>query len=376
MRTTGSQGLIVGKLKFAAAVAVCLAATGLLAPAASADSAVQAPRAASKAPIYQPGKSKFPVIGANGPVVGVNLWAKENYTTAQTKAYGTRMLSYIKNVLHAGAVDIVWNFFAPSYTSNQVKWTSSTLTVANVAILTQIAQQDHLLVEYRPMMFVLNAVNNWEGMISPRSDPQWFDAYYHAMIPYLHMAERYHVNEYVAGTEMDGVSRSPLWNSFLIKCAKIYKGVLSYADHQYLYFPHKRFQIPPVGLVGLDDYEPLNLPPTATLAQVVAAYEQYFSTVPASLLRRTALDETGIQARAGAYQEPSFMYIPGTLDTEVQVNWYTAACMAMKRFRLRAVFFWKVDLADNPAFPASSLSTFEGKPGAQAIGHCAAILAG
>jgi hypothetical protein len=70
------------------------------------------------------------------------------------------------------------------------------------------------------------------------------------------------------------------------------------------------------------------------------------------------------------------MYIPGTLDTEVQVNWYTAACMAMKRFRLRAVFFWKVDLADNPAFPASSLSTFEGKPGAQAIGHCAAILAG
>jgi len=367
----------VRKLKFAAAAVLCLAATGLLVPDAFAAGAVQVPKAATSAAVYKPAKSKFPVIGANGPVVGVNLWAKEDYTAAQTRADGIRMMSYIKNVLHAGAVDIVWNFFAPSYASTQVKWTSSTLTPQNVAILTQIAKQDHLLVEYRPMMFVLNVVNNWEGMISPSNDAAWFAAYYHANIPYLRLAEKYHVNEFVAGTEMDGVSRSPLWNSFLIKSAKLYKGVFSYADHQYLYFPHKRFQIPPVGLVGLDDYEPLNLPSTATQAQVTAAYEQYFSTVPAALLRRTALDETGIQARAGAYQEPSFMYIPGTLDTEVQVNWYTAACMAMKRFHLRAVFFWKVDLADYPlTHPASSLSTFEGKPGAQAIGRCAAILKG
>lgn len=365
----------VGKLKCAAAAVVCLAATGLLAPTASADTVGRAPKVSGKAPVYKPGKSAFPVIGAKGPVVGVNLWAKENYTAAQTQAYGTRMLSYIKNKLHAGAVDIVWNFFAPSYASNEVEWTSSTLAPANVAILTRIAQQDHLLVEYRPMMFVLNVVNNWEGMISPRSDAQWFDSYYHAMIPYLSLAEKYHVNEYVAGTEMDGVSRSPLWNSFLIKCAKIYKGVLSYADHEYRYFP-PRTQLPPVGLVGLDDYEPLNLPSSASLAQVAAAYEHYFTTVPKALLRRTALDETGIQARAGAYQQPSFMYIPGPLDAEVQANWYTAACMAVKRFDLRAVFFWKVDLADNPAYPASSLSTFEGRIGAQAIGRCAAIIAG
>lgn len=366
----------MGKLKLAAAAAVCLAATGLLAPAASADSAFRLPGAVGKAPtVYKPGKSAFPVIGAKGPVVGVNLWAKENYTTAQTEAYGARMLSYIKNDLHAGAVDIVWNVFAPSYTSNQVVATSSTLTAANVGILTGIAEKDHLLVEYRPMMFVLNAVNNWEGMIKPRNDAQWFNSYYNAMVSYLRLAQKYHVNEYVTGTEMDGVSRSALWNSFLIKCAKIYKGELSYADHQYLYFPHSRYQIPPVGLVGLDDYEPLNLPATASLAQVVAAYEHWFTSVPKALLRRTVLDETGIQARAGAYQQPSFMYIPGALDAAVQANWYTAACMAVKKFDLRGVFFWKVDLADNPAYPASSLSTFEGRVGAKAISGCAAILA-
>lgn len=362
-------------MKLAAAAAVCLAAASLLAPAASAASVGHAPSAASKVPVYKPGKSKFPVIGAKGPVLGVNLWAKTNYSPAETKVYGTRMLAYIKNTLHAGAVDIVWNFFAPSYTSNLVKWTSQTLTGKDVGILTQIAEKDHLLVEYRPMMFVANVLNNWEGMISPSNDGRWFFEYYKANYPYLLMAEKYHINEYVVGTEMDGVSQSRLWNPLLINFAKIYKGVLSYADHENRYFP-PGFQIPPVWLVGLDDYEPLHLPPTAPLAQVVAAYEQYFKKVPASLLRRTALDETGIQARAGAYQEPSFMFIPGTLDPEVQVNWYTAACMAVKKLHMRAVFIWKVDLADNPAHPASSLSTFEGRAGAKAIARCASILAG
>jgi hypothetical protein len=41
---------------------------------------------------------------------------------------------------------------------------------------------------------------------------------------------------------------------------------------------------------------------------------------------------------------------------------------------LRAVFFWKVDLTDNPAFPASSMSTFEGRPSAAVISACAKTL--
>ena len=39
----------------------------------------------------------------------------------------------------------------------------------------------------------------------------------------------------------------------------------------------------------------------------------------------------------------------------------TAACRTVRRFHLHDVFFWKADLTDNPAHPAWSLSTFEGK---------------
>jgi hypothetical protein len=39
-------------------------------------------------------------------------------------------------------------------------------------------------------------------------------------------------------------------------------------------------------------------------------------------------------------------------------------------------FFWKVDLADNQAHPATSLSTWEGRLGAVAISRCASIIKG
>ena len=58
----------------------------------------------------------------------------------------------------------------------------------------------------------------------------------------------------------------------------------------------------------------------------------------------------------------------------MQVNWFTAACSTVRRFHMRGVFFFKVNLTDNPAHPAKSLSTFEGKEGVSAIRQCVQIL--
>ncbi|MGA2539543.1 MAG: hypothetical protein ABSF53_26285 [Terracidiphilus sp.] len=101
--------------------------------------------------------------------------------------------------------------------------------------------------------------------------------------------------------------------------------------------------------------------------------ERKFAKVPASVLRRTAIDETGIGARAGAYKHPPAIGRRGRLDEQVQANWFTAVCRTVRQYHMRGVFFWKVDLTDNPAYPATSLSTFEGRKGAQAISECAQI---
>ena len=74
------------------------------------------------------------------PVLGVDLYATNNYSAATTAAFATRTLTYIKTVLHANAVGILWNLYAPSRTSNFVQARASSLTAANVDIVTKIAK--------------------------------------------------------------------------------------------------------------------------------------------------------------------------------------------------------------------------------------------
>jgi hypothetical protein len=316
-------------------------------------------------------------LGANAPVVGVNLYAVTNYTAAQTTAYGERTLPYIKNTLHASAVDLVWNMYSPGYHSNSIVTSkTTTLTAANIAILTKIAQGDGLYVEYRPLIFVQTTGNTWEGLIDPSNPAKWFDSYYAQNLPYLKMAQHFHINEYVIGTEMKRLSPAKQWKSFLAESAKVFRGQISYAQNQYVYFPPYT-DLPPTALTGVDMYEPLkSLSPWAPLSKVEAAYDKFFAQMPASVLRRSAIQETGIEARAGAYQEPPNLTLTGTLDPAIQYNWFMAGCEAVKRFHLRSIFFWKVDLADNPAHPATSLSTWEGRLGAVAISRCASIIKG
>jgi hypothetical protein len=328
------------------------------------------------------GETDLPVLGNSEPVLGVDLYAPENYTAAQVEADGERTLAYIKNVLKADAVGIVWNFYTASPYSDAIEATGTTLSASNVGILTKIATQDHLLVEYRPLILVPSAPDHWEGLINPYPPVEWFHSYYQAELPYLRIAQQLGVREFVTASEMQDLNSSPLWPSFFAAVSHVYHGVISYSSWDGNYFgsaPGTWFQVArpallPTKYVGMDMYWHMNLPADATAAEVTAAWEALFSRVPRSVLRRTAIDETGIQARAGAYSTPEDLAAPGLLSEQVQVNWFTAACATVHRYHMRGVFFFKVDLADNPAHPAESLSTFEGREGAAAISECAQTL--
>jgi hypothetical protein len=324
------------------------------------------------AAVLQPGSALGPSSDAP-PVLGVDLYALNNYPAAVVKADGLRMLAYIKNVLKADAVGIVWNFYASGPHSNAVEATAATLSASNVAILTRIAHQDHLLVEYRPLIMVSRQPSNWEGFIIPSSPAEWFSNYYSTELPYLRVAQKLGVSEFVTATEMHGLNSSSLWPSFFDRVTQVYHGIASYSAWDGDYFSGTK-NLLPVKYLGMDMYSRLDLPSSASSGEVTAAWERLFGQMPASVLERTAIDETGIEARAGAYQHPPSMRIRGQLDEQVQANWYTAACATVHRYHMRGVFFWKVDLTDYPAHPATSLSTFEGKEGAVAISECAQLL--
>ena len=328
------------------------------------------------------GKSDLPVLGGSRPVLGVDLYALRNYPAAEVRADGERMLGYVKNVLRADAVGIVWNFYAPNRYSDNVGATRHTLSARNVGILTKIAMRYGLLVEYRPLILVPSQHNPWEGLISPYPPAGWFRNYYNAELPYLKMAQRLRVREFVTATELQDINSSPLWPSFFTRVSRLYHGSISYTAWDGNYFGHSpdtvvqtaKPELLPAKYVGMDMYWHMHLQATATSAQVTGAWQALFGKVPAPLLRRTAIDETGIPARAGAYRNPGDLGLPGRRSEQVQVNWFTAACATVHRYHMRGVFFWKVDLTDNPAHPATSLSTFEGRKGAAAISECARTL--
>jgi hypothetical protein len=362
-------------------LAIGLAAAGCANPP---DPATPSGRPATTA--SAPAASEWPVLGAGRrPVLGADLYALSDYPAAVVRADGRRVLSYVKHVLKADAVGIVWDFYAASDHSDAVKATGGTLSARDVGILTRIAARDHLLVEYRPVILVPGRRSNpWAGLIVPSDPVRWFSSYYRAELPYLKLAQRLGVREFVTETELHKLNDSPLWPSFLARVSHVYHGVVSYAAWDGDYFaaapgtPVQRgtplVHMLPVPYLGMDMYWHMHLRAAATSAQVTAAWEALFANVPAPELRRTAVDETGIQARAGAYADPPDLTLPGRRSERVQVNWFTAACATVRRYHMRGVFFWKVDLTDNPAHPARSLSTFEGRKGAAAISECARIL--
>jgi hypothetical protein len=328
--------------------------------------------------------SSGPVLGISKPVLGVDVYALSNYPASEVRVDGQRVLSYIKTVLKADAVGIVWNYFATGDSSAAVRSTRDTLSARNVAILTKIADSYGLQVEYRPVMLVPRLQNPWSGKILPANPVKWFDSYYRAELPYLRAAQRLGVREFVAQTEMHSLNDSPFWQPFLAKAAKVYHGVLSYAAWDGDYFgadpgapvqaglPNTHFLPPPY--LGMDMYWHTQLRASASQTEVTQAWEALFSKAPPAILRRTAIDEMGIQARAGAYRDPPALDQAGRASDLVQARWFTAACATVAHFHMRGVFFWKVDLTDNPSHPATSLSTFEGRKAATAISACAKVL--
>jgi hypothetical protein len=357
-------------------IAVTLAAAGLLAAACGHP---LIPASALKPPVKThhasptPTSTPLAAYKVKPPVLGVDLYAQNNYTPAENFILGVRTISYIKNVLHASAVGILWNFYSPGRTSDAVQARASTMSVADIVMLTKIARRYGLSVEWRPLLFVPSHANNpWEGLISPPDPEKWFDSYFSVEYPYLKAAQKLHVSEFVTQTELHLLNTSPLWGSFFQRVGKVYHGVVSYASWYGDYLPPKG-QLLPVRLYGMDMYKALNLKYNASLAHVTADWESVFADVPESVLERTALDEEGIEARRGAYKLPPNLGAPGVPDETVQANWFTAACRTAEHYHMRAVYFFKVDLTDNPLEPADSLSTFEGREGAVAISQCASI---
>jgi hypothetical protein len=295
-----------------------------------------------------------PTPEPSGPMtVGVDLYDTQDYSLEQTKALGNRAISYIANTLKVKSVGIAWDYTVPALTSDQVNTASAvTPSAADIQALTQIARAHGLRVEYRVLLEVAGQ-NGQSESLRPASTQTWLSSLLTAETPELRLAQQERVSEFIVGTETAAIEGSPLWKGFFTQAGKIYSGTLSYATWGGSpasggFFSSKRV-LPPIGLYGVTAYPSVSLPAGASLSQLTAAWVKFLRTAPESVLRRTAIDEIGIPAAVGSYSDPwNWNDATGTPDDQVQANWFEAACDAAVAAHLRAIYFWNVNLSDNP----------------------------
>jgi hypothetical protein len=306
------------------------------------------------------------------PLVGVNLYVNSNYSLAQTEDLGARDLKYFARDLKLKAVSIAWDYNVPSRTSDIVTASPSrTPTIADLAALTSIARSYGMRVEYRAL-YALGNSDSRGTSIQPKNLSAWLRSLLATETPALKLAQRDHVSEFVAGTEMASIDQSPLWGGFFAEAAREYRGILSYANwgggpERGGFFSTRR-DLLPLKYFGASAYPPIDLPPTASVAQLKQAWVAFLRQAPESLLRVTALDELGIPEVAGAYKDPyEWDGLAGaTPDPAIQANWYKAACQAADLVHVRAIYFWSAVLSSDPANARSSLVGFEDHPATEA----------
>jgi hypothetical protein len=311
---------------------------------------------------------------ANGskPLVGVNLYVNENYSLKDVEAWGARDLKYLHDTLGLNAVAIDWDFNVPNKYADVVKASATrTPSIADIKALTDIAKSYGMRVEYR-ILFAIDNKDSRDSSIDPKNLGRWLDWLLATETPALKLAANERVPEFVVGSEMASIDQSGLWGGFFTKAAKIYDGILSYAQwggrtDSGGFFSQYRVLLPTADF-GASAYPSIALPPNASVASLTDAWEHFLTDhTPASVLRSTAIDEIGIPALAGSYNDPwQWDNLTGTADPTIQARWFTAACKAVTAEHMRGIYFWSFTLKDDPANPFNSLVGFLGRPGSLA----------
>ena len=307
--------------------------------------------------------------------VGTDLYVSGPLTPASADSLAARDLGWIRDDLHVRDVQVDWNLYS---TGSSVYAGAATPSPAVIATVTAMARDRFGMTVTFRVLFTVPAPPGRTGRILPADQGAWFASLYAAEEPYLAAAQRDGVTEFIAGTERTAIETAAGWGKFYRQAARVYSGPLSYATWGgrpgYAGVTDGNLaQLPPVRDYGITAYPDAALTAGASQTQVTAAWTAYLQHVPRAVLRRTALDEVGIPAAAGAYRDPwDFNAYGGAADDAVQARWFTAACTAARKLRMRGVWFFPVFLGDNPYDPYPGLAKFEDRPAAvAAIAACA-----
>jgi hypothetical protein len=314
----------------------------LLAGALASSAALLAPTlsAASSAHTAKPWN---PVKG-----IAVDLSLSSNITDKQAIATGNQLFSSIATRFHANAVSFNFPYWQSSSQANDPQRTAMTPSPGRLVLLTELAHHYGLAVQYRPYLYERNLTNQSRPTIMPSNPALWFHNYWTFLEPYLESANEAGAASFSVALEF--TSLLPFlssWERLVEQARTIYAGPLFYSQQ---HIPQASI---PLTQRGYDAYQPIHLPSDryVSIAAFTAGFIRNMRVVgmqstPADL----TLEEVGIPAVSGAYDQPNWFHYPtGTkVDRTVQADWFAGACNALVALHLPGIYFWSIDFNTFP----------------------------
>jgi hypothetical protein len=365
-----TSALLAGAVVAPAGCAIAPGHTSGVAQVTQSAAATHSARAAHSAPsagARSPKGSRSGQQPAPDPQLGIDLDYYLDSPARSVPAIAAADVAYVRS-LHANALSVSFPFFMHGPDATTVYGSARTPTPAELAVLVSDAEKAGLYVSIRPLLdekslHYPGGRTKW----TPVDMAAWFASYEAFLQPYAQMAEREHVPEMFTGVEFNEFLHSAYWGRLDAYLRRYYHGTLAYSDSRNWELPSAWTDSHGV-IQEVDAYKPIRLPPNASIATLTRKWDGYLGHG----LHHITISELGISAQDGAYYQPySVQWFRGTLDPEIQVRWFTAACNAAARYG-DGLYFWSINFANQfavppgPAYPAAFIDS----PGAQAIAAC------
>jgi hypothetical protein len=355
------RAALVGVLSLAALVGACSAASHV--------AALQPPSIGTSvvAKTLPPDFTRVPKPSVQLGV-GIDFYT---YPGQDVLGAAEKTVAYAKS-LHANSLSISFPYFMRGPHANGVYASPETPSPAELAQVAGVAEKAGLYVSLRPLLdesALAQSRTNWK----PDNLTLWFASYRKFLLPYAQMAQQTRIPELIDGTEFSLFQRSLLWNGLVRALRTAYTGAISYDSNWGMSLRHNGG----TGVLeGVDAYQPMPVPASATLARLTTAWTAYDRTLPPGTVQL----EVDIAAVPGAYLKP--YQVSGWHETRlapyIQVRWFTAACTALVRARLGGIYFWGVGLGQSTSTPPSlsDPASWVDGPGQTAVSACFKRLGG
>lgn len=309
--------------------------------------------------------------------LGIDVYWVANTADSATiiRAKARRIINYAVS-LHANSISVSFPFYTYGVRSDTVYRSSKTTpSPQDIAIFLAEARKSRIRTMLRPILNedILYKEHAWRGSIQPAHPAAWFTSYRKLLLPYARVSAVGHLRTFVVGTELNSLETSSHWPALIRAVRNVYPGQLTFDENTGDFQSHDDHL--PLATFGADAWPRIQLPDSATVAQLTTAWSRWLGSHTLAVRRKAILTEVGIRAMAGAYQNPALWNGVGhaTIVTPVQTNWFRALCGAMAREHIGGIYWWEVSFDANPAKPQvfwSDPFTFIGRPAQGVINKC------